>query len=108
MVLVVSKVNWILQNVILCSRSRANVSDVSVPDDDILVFMGGLDAVMQWSADLIEDVWMLAEHRARPLVPARPGVSRLDVIEGWRRGGERWPRVTLAMKLKQMDKFNSF
>ena len=98
MVLVVSKVSWILQNVILCSRSRANVSDVSVPDDDILVFIGGLDAVMQWSADLIEDIWMLAEHRTRPLVPW-PRVSRLDVIEGWRRGGERRPRVTLAMKL---------
>ena len=71
-VLVVSKVDWILENVLLCSWTRANVTDVTVPDDDILVFMEGLDAVMQWSADLIEDVGMLAQHWAwaRPFIPA--------------------------------------
>ena len=100
-VLVVSKVDWILENVLLCSWTRANVTDVTVPDDDILVFMGGLDAVMQWSADLIEDVGMLAQHWAR----ARPRrVWRILVIEGWRSGGERWPRVTLTMELVNVER----
>ena len=100
-VLVVSKVDWILENVLLCSWTRANVTDVTVPDDDILVFMGGLDAVMQWSADLIEDVGMLAQHWAR----ARPRrVWRMDVVEGWRSGGERRPRVTLTMELVNVER----
>ena len=98
-VLVVSKVDWILENVLLCSWTRANVTDVTVPDDDILVFMGGLDAVMQWSADLIEDVGMLAKHWARSR-----RVWRMDVIEAWRSGGERWPRVTLTMELVNVER----